>query len=168
MCQAALCLAFYGFLRRGEFTTPSWGTFNPAIHATPADVSLPTTNLQFHIKQSKTDQHTFGHTVSLGATGGKQCPVRIIWLYLTHYSTGPQQPLFIRCNGKPLTLQDFRHDLHVLIKHIASAPLPWVQWLNSKSIWPKRTKHAHYTPPQPLVSQAHSLQRVLLARLLGL
>ena len=118
MCQAALCLAFYGFLRGGEFTTPRWGTFNPAIHATPADISLSTTNLRFHIKQSKTDQHTFGHTVSLGATGGKQCPVHIIWLYLTHYSTGPQQPLFIRCNGKPLTLQDFHHDLHVLIKHI--------------------------------------------------
>ena len=107
MLRAALCLAFYGFLRGSEFTTPSWGTFNPAIHATPADISSSTSILHFHIKRSKTDQHAFGHTVSLGATGGKQCPVRIIRHYLTHYSTRPQQPLFIRCSGKPLTLQDF-------------------------------------------------------------
>ena len=124
MLRAALCLAFYGFLRGGEFTTPRWGIFNSAIHATPADVSLSTTNLRFHIKQSKTDQHAFGHTVSLGATGGKQCPVHIIRHYLTHYLTGPQQPLFIHCNGKPLTLQDFRHDRCVLIKHIGLPPPP--------------------------------------------
>ena len=124
MLQAALCLAFYGFLRGGEFTTPRWGTFNPSIHATPADISLSTTNLRFHIKQSKTDQHAFGHTVSLGATGAKQYPVRIIWHYLTHYLTGPQQPLFIHCNGKPLTLQDFCHDLRILIKHIGLPPPP--------------------------------------------
>ena len=102
MLRSSLCLAFYGFLRGGEFTTPRWGTFNPAIHATPVDISLSTINLQFHIKQSKTDQHALGHTVSLGATGGKQCPVCIIQHYLTHYSTGPQQPLFIRCNGIPI------------------------------------------------------------------
>ena len=122
MLRAALCLAFYGFLRGSEFMTPSWGTFNPAIHATPADITSSTSILRFHIKQSKTDQHAFGHTVSLGATGGKQCPVRIIRHYLTHYSTRPQHPLFIRCSGKPLTLQDFRYDLRFLIKRIGLPP----------------------------------------------
>ena len=33
MLWAALCLAFYGFLRGREFTTTCWGTLNPAIHA---------------------------------------------------------------------------------------------------------------------------------------
>ena len=99
MFRAALCLAFYGFLRRGgEFTTLARGTFNPAIHATPADVSLSTTNLHFHIKQSKMDQHAFGHTTLWGPQEAN-CPVRIIQHYLTHYLTGPQQLLFIRCNS---------------------------------------------------------------------
>ena len=44
MLQAALCLAFYGFLS-SEFTTLSWGTFNLAIHATTADVSSSTSVL---------------------------------------------------------------------------------------------------------------------------
>ena len=71
-----------------------------------------------HIKQSKTDQHAFAHTVSPGAAGDKQCPVQIIPHFLTHWSTRPQQPLFIHCSGKPLTLQDYCHDICVLIKHI--------------------------------------------------
>ena len=40
----------------------------------------------------------------------------------THYSTGPQQPLYIHCSGKSLTLQDFCHNLRILIKHIELSP----------------------------------------------
>ena len=125
MLRAALCLSFYGFLRGSEFTIPTRSGFDPTIHPTPADISSSANLLHFRIKKSKTDQHALGHTITLGATGGRLCPVRIIGHYLSHYTVSPRRPLFTTCNGTPLTLRAFRHVLRMLLKRIGLPPLEY-------------------------------------------
>ena len=60
MLWAAACLAFFGFLRVGEFTSPSINSFDKDIHLSLADVSVDSTTepkmLFIRLKQSKTDQ----------------------------------------------------------------------------------------------------------------
>ena len=117
MFAAAMCLAFFGFLRGGELTVPSKQRFNPHQHPTPADVTFSTSNdcLHFRIKCSKTDQLHKGHIITLHATPHDLCPVHIIRKYVCRYTTSESQPLFAHCDGRPMSLQRFRYRLKTLL-----------------------------------------------------
>ena len=70
MLKAACCLAFFGFLRSAEFTTPSATEFDPDTHLSLNDVVVDChtapTLIRVHIKQSKTDPFRQGVFLFIG------------------------------------------------------------------------------------------------------
>ena len=60
MLWAAACLAFFAFLRIGEFTLPGINTYDGNTHFTVSDVSVDDAKslsmVFIKLKQSKTDQ----------------------------------------------------------------------------------------------------------------
>ena len=117
MFAAAMCLAFFGFLRGREITAPSKRQFDPHWHLTPGDITMSYSDncLYFRLKCSKTDQLHREHTITLHTTPCELCPVRIIKKYVDRYSTIQTQPLFTHCDGRPMSLQRFRQRLKQLL-----------------------------------------------------
>ena len=111
MLWAAACLAFFAFLRVGEFTSPTTDKYDPKVHLSFSDIS--TDNQQspsmvfVQLKQSKTDQLRKGVTIVLGRT--KQfllCPVSSLMGYLVVRGNTPG-PLFTWSNGTFITRAQF-------------------------------------------------------------
>ena len=106
MLWAACCIAFFGFMRVGEFTIPSADSYDELSHLSFSDISVNSWEnphlLKVTIKQSKTDPFRRGVDIHLGATDRGICPVLGILPYLAIHGnqTGP---LFITENGKGLT-----------------------------------------------------------------
>ena len=86
MIWAACCLAFFGFLRVGEFTVPVDDQYDESCHLSLSSISVDSRVnpqlLKIIIKQSKTNPFRKGVSVFLGATGENLCPVRGILPYL--------------------------------------------------------------------------------------
>jgi len=108
MFKAAFLLAFFGFLRVGEFT--SAGRYSDDSKSlTVNDVSiLPDLQcLQVTIRYSKTDQRGSAVTMQIGrAMNVELCPVKAMWEYL---QARPPVPglLFRHFDGSPLTASQF-------------------------------------------------------------
>ena len=83
MLWAAACTGFFGFLRAGEFTVPSPGSYDKQVHLNLDDLAIDSHStpsmVRIHIKQSKTDPFRQGTDVYLGATGTPLCPVQALW-----------------------------------------------------------------------------------------
>jgi hypothetical protein len=79
MLWAACCLAFFVFLRAGEFTIQPGEQFDLAIHLTLGDVEVNElanpSMLKIRIKMSKIDQWREGVDLFVGKTGSELCPV---------------------------------------------------------------------------------------------
>ena len=88
---AAMCLAFFGFLRCGELTIPDHQPFDPDVHLTIYDICLDgiPAGLSVHIKASKTDPFRQGITLHLGQTGVDLCPVATMADYLSARGSSP-------------------------------------------------------------------------------
>jgi len=110
MMWAACCLAFFGFLRSSEFTTPSQKEYDPAVHLTVKDLAVDKKSdprlLRVVIKQSKTDPFRLGVTLFLGKTSSPICPVEALLPYIA-VRGGKPGPLFILEDGRMLTRQLF-------------------------------------------------------------
>ena len=110
MLWAAACLAFFGFLRVGEFTSPGLQTFNEDIHLSPRDVSVDHPQhpsvIYVTLKQSKTDQLRKGVTLVLGKTDQMLCPVTSMLSYLVVRGS-LAGPLFVYPDGSFLTRDRF-------------------------------------------------------------
>ena len=111
MLWAATCLAYFGFLRVGEFTCPTVNSFDGNIHLSPADISVDCSSapsmLFVRLKQSKTDQLRQGVTIVLGKSEQfPLCPLSAVLSYLVvrGSATGP---LFTWKNGLFLTRENF-------------------------------------------------------------
>ena len=105
---AACCLAFFGFLRCGEFTVTSQEAYDPDMHLSLADIALDDKNNPTVIlsPQSKTDPFRQGVDLYLGKTGKDICPVCAIIPYLVIRGAKPG-PLFVFADGLYLTRQRF-------------------------------------------------------------
>ena len=108
MIWAACCLAFFGFLRAGEFTVPSRAEFDPEVHLSLADLALDSHSspslMRIRIKQSKTDPFRHGVDIYLGKVASPLCPISAMIAYVS--SRGPQQgPLFLFSDGSTLSRQ---------------------------------------------------------------
>lgn len=110
MVWAACCVAFFGFLRVGEFTVPEDAGFDPMVHLSRSDVQIDETRqphiLQVDIKQSKTDPFRKGISLFLGQTGKGLCPVEALRGYLRVRGRAAG-PLFRYRDGRLLTRQRF-------------------------------------------------------------
>ena len=117
---AACCLAFFGFLRCGEFTVPSQEAYDPDMHLSLADIALDDKNnptvIQVTIKQSKTDPFRQGVDLYLGKTGKDICPVCAIIPYLVIRGAKPG-PLFVFADGLYLTWQWFASLVASALQH---------------------------------------------------
>ena len=115
MLWAASCLAFFGFLRSGEFTLPSPSSFDPSVHLARSDVAVDSlvnpSWISVVIKRSKTDPFRNGVTLYLGKTGDALCPVATMLAYLT-IRQRRDGPLFLFSDGSPLTRTRFVECLH--------------------------------------------------------
>ena len=110
MLWAAMCVAFFGFLRAGEFTVPSQGAYDPSCHLNMSDVAANHTKapsvIHIRIKVSKTDPFRKGTTVVLHRTDKWLCPVEALLRYLRRRGMQPG-PLFVTSEGHPLTRSKF-------------------------------------------------------------
>ena len=104
--QAAMLLAFFGFLRCAEFTNS----------LTRDCVQLTGGNMQVLLRTSKTDPFGKGVTVEVGAATPPYCPVRAMAIYLCatcHES--PTQHLFTLSNRQHLTRETFTATIRHLL-----------------------------------------------------
>ena len=103
---SAFTLAFYGFLRASEFTTPEL-TWSHIQHHTDKVVVF--------IQQSKTDPF---YTMAIHATETSTCPVRAINQYAAAVTTSQKVgPLFNGGRFSPLTRQQLTSALRHLLQH---------------------------------------------------
>ena len=124
MIWAAMTMAFFGVLRLGELTCNK--KFSPDIHLSPNDiVFLPSRAtakyMSVRIKVSKTDPFRSGHTIFIGSTNRKVCPVTAMLKYLSArgMSSGP---LFYSSSGKPLTKDDLTSETRQLLSFAGYDP----------------------------------------------
>ena len=103
MIWAATTLAFFGFLRLGELTCNS--KFNKDVHPITHDsiffpLRIDTKDPQFmtvRMKESKTGPFRLGHTMTVGATNSKICPVQA----LENYISLRPPPQLVHCLSMP-------------------------------------------------------------------
>eukprot|EP00731_Ephydatia_muelleri_P013543 Em0007g853a len=120
MLRAAISLAFFGFLRVGEFTTSTQRHSAPSLARKHVAISEDwmTVFLQF----SKTDQLGKGSMITVGCTGGTCCPVRAMSLYLAHCKASRSKPLFHLKSRGPLTARFFRDTLKRILRRAGLRP----------------------------------------------
>ena len=118
MLWAACCVAFFGFMRAGEFTCPSRQAFDSTMLA-PHDVTVDShshpTCVTVHLRRSKMDQFSRGVHIYLGKTGQAICPVSALLGYLVRRGQSPG-PLFLFQDGSSLS----RHRLLVHVNRALS------------------------------------------------
>ena len=113
MYQAIFLSAFHGFLRCGEFTSPT-AIFDSTHGLTRADIKVqgagPHRILQIHLRYSKTDPTGQGVVVQLFPLHTVLCPVQAVEEYLPlRESLGGDSltPFFMMPSHLPLTRCDF-------------------------------------------------------------
>ena len=123
MLEAACTLAFFGFLRCGEFTKTT-NQFTPIPYLTFGDIKFHDNNNYFsvHLRSSKTDPFRQGITIYIFKSKHPICPVESMIKYLAMHSrvsrSNQQLALFNLPDGKPLTrvyfVECIRNILHRL------------------------------------------------------
>ena len=122
---AAFTLAFYGFCRVSEFTSPSPSHFDPSIHLSLSDISHTPHSLTFSLHHSKTNQ--FGRTepITVGRTDTPTCPIRAMSKYLRVRGLLPPGPLFVLSSGTYLTRKDVATTTKLMLRRAGfDPPLP--------------------------------------------
>lgn len=119
MLHTVCTVAFFGFLRCGEFTCLS--TFDPAINLCVGDVYFTSDRAILLLKASKTDPFRRGITISLFNTELGVNPYPLLKQYCDiRRAEGavPTDCLFVTQTGCPLTRSVFINHLKQIINHI--------------------------------------------------
>ena len=103
---SAFTLAFYGFLRASECTSPTRRHYDRHCHLLRRDITLNNKSMTIRIKSSKTDQFRRSAVLLISKTSTSTCPVKAMDKFLTQSNTRKSSPLFTFRNGKFLTRQD--------------------------------------------------------------
>lgn len=103
---AAFTLAFYGFLRASEYTSPTHHHYDHRRTLLRKDITLTNTSMKVYIKASKTDQYRQTAVVLIGKTGTSTCPINAMRKFLQQSESHRHLPLFTFHNGKYLTRRD--------------------------------------------------------------
>ncbi len=116
-------MAFFAFLRCGEFTTAT-ESFDPTIHLTLTDVSLqPTvspTTATLHIKVAKTDPFRRGCYLHVFRNNSTTCPILALCRYLHMRSKFhvTSEALFVLPSGQMMTRSFFVSSLRHLLQRL--------------------------------------------------
>ena len=122
MLWSAFTLAFFGFLRSSEFTSPSPTHFNPLVHLACSDISFTSDgSLVLQLKASKTDPFRMGCSITLAPSGRSACAFRAMHHYLAHWPPGNSTPLYIFSTGQFLTRDKVTAILHLQLQHLGFA-----------------------------------------------
>lgn len=110
MLHTAFCVAFYGFLRAGEFTYT--GMFDPSSHLCVGDIIFNECEHYaiLHLKSSKTDPGRKGVSIRLFRNNLTVCPYQALMEYVkirTIHGAVATDPLFVIDSGTPLTRSVF-------------------------------------------------------------
>ena len=125
MFMAACTLAFFGFLRCGEFTTKNSHTFDPQTDLCLGDISMSKSSFNLQLKDSKTDIFRKGITIPYYATGKLACPVRLMKNHIdSRLKSGAkaEAPLFITAKGTVLDRQTFITTIKSTISELGLDP----------------------------------------------
>lgn len=104
MLRAVFSVAFFGFLRCGEFTANS--NFDHELHLCVGDVTFDTqeAKVTIHLKTSKTDPFRKGIDIVLFPNQLTVCPYHNLFNYINiRGPSAPKDPLFITANKQVLT-----------------------------------------------------------------
>ena len=119
--RAAFSLAFFGFLRIGEFTATSRKGDTDRVLSL-GDVSLCKGGLEVNIRSSKTDQRGMGSIVRIEGLGESAlCPVSAVTSYVK-VRTSEMGPFFLHFGGSPLTRYQFSSMLNKGISLLGLPP----------------------------------------------
>jgi hypothetical protein len=116
---AACLLAFFGFLRCGEFTSAS-DYFDPEVHLTLQDFKFHTRKVLVTIKSSKTDPFRLGCVIPIFQNNTEICPYSALLRFYkirTSISAGPLEPFFLLPKGTCLS----RHIFLKLFSQVGAA-----------------------------------------------
>ena len=108
LLETVCTVAFFGFLRCGEFTVSS--QFDPTVDLCMNDMMITSDCVHLFLKISKTDPFRQGVTIKLFKTDSNICPVSSCHKYLqARYVHNPstQDPLFVTKDLVPLTRAKF-------------------------------------------------------------
>ncbi|XP_011406504.1 PREDICTED: uncharacterized protein LOC105314192 [Amphimedon queenslandica] len=125
MLWAAFCLAFFAFLRAGEFTCPSWASFDESGMLAVGDVAVDSHSnpsyLSVRLKRSKGDPFALGITLYVGRSFGKLCAVSAVLAYLAVRPRTPG-PFFIFQDGNVLSRHRLVSELSTALRSIGLDP----------------------------------------------
>ena len=120
MLWSAFTLAFYGFLRSSEFTSPSTTQFNPLVHLCFTDVSFTSEGcLTLHLKSSKTYPYRQGCSLLIPSSLCSVCAVRVLRKYLSLRSVSGASPLYVLQSGAYLTRAKVTSTLCTLLQRLS-------------------------------------------------
>ena len=130
MMLAVVNLAFFGFLRCGEFTVLRSDQFDPSRNLLVKDVTFYPNHLQptymtVRLKYSKADPFGRGHIVTLYKTNTTTCPVKAMQQYLNSRRLSLDQPLFLTRGDLPLTRPYFLSLLRESLAKLGVSPLSY-------------------------------------------
>ena len=119
MIQAAILLAFHGFLRCAELVINEPCDFDPRVQATSSAITISNGQgkpiLQFRVKRSKTDPFAKGMVLHIGGATTPYCPVVAMVEYLAVMRPASDKPLFCFASGVPLTRATFTSKVRTLL-----------------------------------------------------
>lgn len=121
LMEASCTVAFFAFLRCGEFTVQKVEDFDPNNNLCCEDLVVRTDHMILTLKKSKTDPFRQGISIPLFQTKEINCPVRSLNQYLqarNYYQANPKDPLFIMENGLPLTRNYFIDNLRSILSNV--------------------------------------------------
>lgn len=113
---AACCLAFFGFLRAGEFTTNT--NEPPAIRVADlsTDSNASPSVIRVRLRRSKTDQFGQGTWIYVSRTNSTVCPVSALLNYLAvRPHTANEVQLFVHQDSSPLSRDQFVHKVRTAL-----------------------------------------------------
>lgn len=98
--KTALCVAFAGFLRAGEFTWETWDYLSSQSHLARKHVTFNADgSVTLILPSSKTDPYGKGTAIHLSQANSALCPVHALTILFRTQPKLPNDPLFSRTLG---------------------------------------------------------------------
>jgi hypothetical protein len=121
LIETVCIVAFFAFLRCGEFSVVHSYMFDTAVNLCVEDISLFTDYVILRLKESKTDPFRKGIDINLFKIGGPICPFSALRKYFSvrkikFAKMFPMDPLFVTDSHQALSRQYFLDKLKFILQ----------------------------------------------------